>query len=105
MSGDTYASMDSFDIVYAIRNDCTEMLGTHHGVFLISDSKELFDAVTCEKRTPARRFMVYMASKRQSNKTYQIQSIGLLRGDVNPANSLSKLGANDALWRIIESGG
>lgn len=54
MGGDTYAFMVAFDTAYAIRNDLSKMLETHSGLVMLSDSKELFDSVTCGKRTAER---------------------------------------------------
>lgn len=89
---------------YAIRNYLTEMLGMYLGLVMMSGLKKLFDAVICGKRTAERRLRIDIAAGRQIYNAYEIERIGLICGDVNTADDFTKVGGNDALWRIIESG-
>lgn len=104
MGGGVYAFMDAFDIAYVLKKDLDMMFDTKLDIIMFTDSKKLFDAVTCGKRTTERRLSIDVTAARQSYKQFEITSIGLMRGDVNPADGLTKPDGNGALKTIVESG-
>lgn len=104
MGVETSASMDSFILAYVIRNYLSEILGTHLALVIMSDSKQLFNAVTCGKRTAKSSLRINISVAHQSYKAYYIDTIAFIRRYINPADTLTKFGGNYALWRIMESG-
>lgn len=61
----------------------------------------LFDALTKVERTTQKRFSINNAAAREAYKQFEINSIGLIRGDDNPADSLTKVGGKKAPHRIL----
>lgn len=104
MGGETYAFMDAFDLAFVIKTDLEVILGMDLNIVMFTDSRQLYDSVTCGKRTAERRLSIDVTAARQSYRDYEIASIGLVKGEVNPADGLTKPGGNGALRRIIETG-
>lgn len=104
MGGEVHSFMDAFDTAFITRNDLETILGVRIKIVMLTDSKQLFDAVTCGRRTAERRLGIDVAAARQSYRAYEIGSIGFVRGSVNPADGLTKVDSNGALMRIIETG-
>lgn len=101
MAGEICAFMDALDTSFMLRSDMCELLGTDIPFLMITDSKQLFDATTRGKRTTEKHLMIDVAPVRQAYRRYEIYSIGLIRGDDNPADALSKIKCNDALHRTL----
>lgn len=58
--------MNSFDMDCVIRRDLTMFLDMSIYIGMMTDSKQLFDAVTCCKRTTERRLTIDLTTARQS---------------------------------------
>lgn len=71
---------------------------------MFTDSKQLFDALTRRKQTTEKRLMIDIASAREAYKKFEIQAVGLIRGDQNPADGLTKDHDNGALEILLQSG-
>lgn len=68
---------------------------------MYADSKKLLDAMTKGKHTAERRLMVDILATRQSYRRLQIYGVALVRGDLNPADALSKVKGNFALDALL----
>lgn len=66
MGGEVYAFMDAFEMAYVIKVDLERMMGAHQNLMLTTDSKHVFHAVTCGKRTSERRLSLDITVARQS---------------------------------------
>lgn len=64
-------------------------------------SKQLFDAITKGKRTTEKSVTIYVIAAREAYKKFKIQNIGLICGEDNPAEDLSKLGGNGAILNFM----
>lgn len=104
MAGEVYAFMDAFDTAFSIAHDLTTLLGCNVPILMFTDSKQLFDALTKGKRTTEKRLMIDIATAREAYKRFEIFAVGLLRGDTNPADALTKENDNGALDAILSSG-
>lgn len=104
MGGEVCAFVDAFDYAFMMMKDLNTMLGKVIPIFMFTDSKQLFDALTKGKRTTEKRLMIDILSARQSYKRFEISAIGLVTGLSNPADGLSKIGGNGALQKILETG-
>lgn len=104
MGGEVYAFMDAFDMAFVIKKDLERVLDTDLSIIMLTDSKQLFDSVTCGKRTAERRLSIDISAARQSYQNYEIECLGLVRGDANPADGLTKASGNSALRRLMETG-
>lgn len=93
--------MGGFDHAFSIARDLEAMLGKAMLVYLYTDSKQLFDALTKGKQTTERRLMIEIMAARQAYRRFEIAAIGLVRGEDNPADGLSKVNDNGALQRLL----
>lgn len=67
---------------------------------MVTESKQLYDAINREKRTPKKRLLIDIKSGRENYKTFQSSATRLVRGDQNPGNGLAQengIGASDLL--------
>lgn len=71
--------------------------------FAFSDSKQLFDAIVRGKRTAKRTLMIDISGAREAYKKFKIYSVGLVPGDQNPAEGLTKENNNGCLTRLLDS--
>lgn len=71
---------------------------------MFSDSKQVFDSATCGKRASERRLSIDIMAARDIYRNFEIACIGMVRGDINPADCLTKTTGNDSLRRIMETG-
>lgn len=101
MAGEVCAFMDGFDLGFAIAADLEMTLHRKLSMFMYTDSKQLFDAMTEGKHTAERRLMVDILAARQSYRRFEIEGVAVVPGDVSPADALSKAKGNDALDRLM----
>lgn len=104
MGGEVYAFMDAFDMAFVLKKDLEMVLDTKLGIIMLTDSKQLFDSVTCGKRTAERRLSIDVSAARKSYRNYEIECLGLVRGEANPADGLTEAFGNGALSRLMETG-
>lgn len=101
MVGEVAAFMEGFDHVFSISRDHHLMLGSRAEVYMFTDFKQLFDALTKGKETTERRLMIEIMAARQAYRRFEIDGIGLVRGEDNPADGLSKVKDNGALRTLL----
>lgn len=104
MAGEVCAFMDAFDAAYMLRSDMQEILGVEIPLLMFTDSKQLFDAMTKGRRTTEKRLMIDVSAARQAYRRFEISAVGLVRGEDNPADALSKIAGNQALRRVLVDG-
>lgn len=68
---------------------------------MMTDSEQFSDTITRGKRTAERRLAIDIPAARDAYKSFEITSIGLVAGDVNSAEALSKVMVNDAVSRVM----
>lgn len=103
MAAEVCAFMDAFDVGTVMARDLRSLLGKDIPINMFTDSKQLFDALTRGKQTTEKRLMIDIASAREAYKRFEIQAVGLVRGDQNPADGLTKENDNGALDALLES--
>lgn len=57
---------------------------------MFRDSKQLFDIFTCGKRPMEKRLAIDIAAPKKANKRYDVECVGLVEGENNPADGLSE---------------
>lgn len=102
MGGETYAFMEAFDAVYSLKDDLAALLDRKLEIRMMTDSKQLFDAITRGRRTTERRLSIDITAARDAYQRFEIDTICLIAGEHNPADALSKIGGNDSLLKVMD---
>lgn len=104
MGAEVCAFIDAFDKSFMMSADLSELLSTSLRIMIYTDSKQLFDAMTKGRRTTEKRLATEISAARQSYRRFEIHAVGLVRGENNPAEGLSKLNGKKALQKILTMG-
>jgi hypothetical protein len=92
-----------FDAAYVVRHQLKELLRTHVPLHIYTNSQRLFDIMVTEKRTKEVRLLIDVHAARQAYRRREIENIGLIASDCNPADALTKLNGNSALESLIRT--
>jgi hypothetical protein len=68
---------------------------------MLTDAESLFNTLTRERYTVEKRLLVDIAAARQAHRDGDIANIGLIASAHNPADGLTKVGPNMALWKLM----
>lgn len=104
MGGELYAFTDAFDISRTLSIDVSKAIGKPILLRMFTDSKQVFDVITRGKRPTERRLAIDVCAAREAYGNREIDRVGLVRGEDNPADALSKIGSRNGLLDIIEKG-
>lgn len=80
MRAETYVFMDGFDITYSVARDFEVILNKSLFLYLYTDSKRLFDAITRGRRKTGRRLVVDIYGSRHSYEPFAITGMTLTHG-------------------------
>lgn len=89
MAPEVCTFMDASVSTFIVLKDVCMLLVTSVPIYIITDSKQLFDAMTKSQRTTERQLRIDILSARQSYKLFEISEMGLVKGDENPADCVS----------------
>lgn len=103
MAGEVFAFSAAFDHAFVIQHDLRRILKHPIGMKMFTDSKQLFDVITRASHTTEKRLMVEITAARESYNRYEISTVGLVAGDVNPADGLTKPGICKPLNELLET--
>lgn len=104
MVGELYAFSATFDIAFIIKRDLERFLRCKLSLLMFTNSKQMFDVVTCVSNTTRKRLMIYFAATRDTYCNFDISNVGLLAGTVNPADALNKPKLSSPLLNILLTG-
>lgn len=76
------------------------MLGKKVTVRIFTDSKQVLDFITHDKRPTEKRLAMNFTSFREAYHRFEIDRVGLVHGEHNPADVLSKL-KHDCVFEIL----
>ena len=94
MAGKVFAFSAAFDHAYIIRHDLESILGQ-------SIRHKMFDVITKSSHTTEKRLMIEVTAAREAYNRHEISNVGLVPGEVNPADGLTKPGYCKALQDLI----
>lgn len=96
-----YAFIEAFHVSVPIAADLRIMMEKKIPIHLFTDWKEAFDVITHGKRPSKRRLAIDITVLREAYYRYEIDRIGLVRGENNPADGMTKQKLNRMLEKII----
>lgn len=101
--GNTYAFVEAFGSALIAASDLSKLIDFTIPIHMLTDSKRLSDDMTKGELTTEERLMIDIEAARQSYRRFEIRRIGLVLGQNDPADSLTKFKDNDTLSWILAS--
>ena len=99
-----YAFADAFEFDYCAKTDLEKLLDRRVSLFIFTDSKSLFDAISKCLHTQEGRLMIDLQTDRDAYAVYEIGNVGFSHGPNNPADGLTKIGKCHALYHLLRTG-
>lgn len=94
MAGEVCAFMDGFDQSFAMAADLEILLRSRLKVYMYTNSKQMLEAMTKGKHAAERRLVVNILPARHLYKRFGIEGVALIKREVNPADTLSRVKGN-----------
>ena len=86
-----------FDIGAAVKSTIDKALGINLPLVLCTDSKSLYHCLVKLRTTQEKRLMIDVMCLRQAYERREIAEVRWIKGDANPADSMTKLKLSGAL--------
>ena len=103
LGSETMAFADAFDMTFAIKKDMELMMNTPIPIVMLTDSLSLFDVITKSTITTEKRLMIDIKVVKDSYQRNELQTIGFIRSESNPADALTKVKRCTILDQILNS--
>ena len=104
LAAEVCALTDCFYFCFTLSYDISKMLGKKILIYLLTDSKLIFDTVTKLSNVSEKRLMVDISSLRQSYNSGEIESIGHVLTEYNLADPLTKKMKSTVLRELMATG-
>lgn len=101
MGGELWAFTDAFGAVAMIALDIAGAFQMKIPVPMFTDYRQVFGVITRSKRPTERCLAIAMQAAREAYQSADIDGVGLVRGDKNPAEALRKLNHNVLLNKLF----
>jgi hypothetical protein len=103
LGSETMALADAFDKAFAIRHDMQDITRRSIPIVILTDSLSLFDVLTKSSTTSEKRLMIDLAVTREAYKKREIETIGFVRTENNPADAFTKITRCKILEEILHT--
>lgn len=90
MAAEIQALVLGFDYAFVVKDLIEEILGHHISLDALIDSRTVFNVIAKDAQTAERRLQIDVLALRQSYDAGELERIGWIPGDKNPADSLTK---------------
>lgn len=94
---ETVALADAFDVAYSLKHDIQRMMGKRVPITVFPDSLSLFAVITKAKTTLEKRLVIDIECLRKAYKFHDLEKLGFIRSEHNPADVFMKLKSCPAL--------
>lgn len=102
MASETLAFTAAFDSGFVLRHQLQTTLQVSVPLLILTDSKALYDVITSNRNTEEGRLMIDIFAARQAYGRKEIDNIGLVAGEYNLADDLTKLEGNGKLFQAMK---
>lgn len=99
--GELFPFIEAFDNFLPRATDLSRAFGIKDSIHMFTDSKQVLDIITSGKKTSKRRLAIDFKVIRDAFYRFEIDLIGLVRGEHNPVDGLSNTKHNDMLKCIL----
>jgi hypothetical protein len=103
LASELYAMAHGFDISTAIKSTIDRILGKLVPIVLCTDSKSLYDCLVKLGTTAEKRLMIDIMCLRQAYERREIAEVKWIKGNTNPADSMTKGKASGALKQLLDT--
>lgn len=86
-----------FEAALIVNHDLSQIVHRRLSLFLMTDSRGLFDMISRISHSSEKRLMIDIAALRGAYRRKEIDSIAHIQGKSNPSNALIKITHSDAL--------
>ena len=104
MGGEIFALADGFDRAFMIRHDLENIYCKKIPLYVLTDSKQVFDTITKASKTMERRLLIDIAAARQAYNREEISNLGLVASKNMIADDLTKTMRASSLIKVLETG-
>lgn len=103
LASELYAMAHGFDIGASIKSTIERVLGINLPLVLCTDSKSLYDCLVKLGTTQEKRLMIDVMCLRQAYERREITEVKWIKGDTNPADSMTKEKPSNALKKLMDT--
>jgi hypothetical protein len=104
MAAETCAFAEAFDAAFVLKHSLEKPLKRQIRLQMLTDSKQLFDAVSHSTQTKEKRILIDIAASKQSFERHEISDLGLVSGRDMLADCFTKVMEPAQLISALESG-
>ena len=91
LGSEVLAFSDAFDMSYAIKHDLQALINQEKTFVMMTDSLSLFDIITKCTQTAEKMLLIDLNIDKQAYKQREVEMIGFVRTEFNPADCLTKV--------------
>ena len=102
LGSEVLAFSDAFDMSYAIKHDLQALLNQEIPLVMMTDSLSLFDVITKCTQTAEKRLLIDLNIAKQAYKRREVEMIGFLKTEYNPADCLTKVMGSKVMENILK---
>ena len=103
LASELYAMAHGFDIGASLKTTIDKALNINLPLVLCTDSKSLYDCLVKLGTTQEKRLMIDIICLRQAYKRREITEVKWIKGDSNPADSMTKNKPSNALKLLLDT--
>ena len=108
LASELYGMAHGFDMGASVKSTIDRILGTDVNLFqlplvICTDSKSLYECLVKLGTTQEKRLMIDVMCLRQAYERREIAEVKWIKGDTNPADTMTKSKPSNALKNLIET--
>jgi hypothetical protein len=103
LASELYGMAHGFDIGAAIKSTLDQVLGTSVLLVICTDSKSLYECLVKLGTTLEKRLMIDVMCLRQAYERREIVEVYWIKGNTNPADSMTKLKSSGVLKELLDT--
>jgi hypothetical protein len=104
MAAETCAFAEAFDAAFVLKHSLEKLLKRQIRLQMLTDLKQLFDAMSHSTQTKEKRILIDIAASKQSFERHEISDLGLIAGREMLADCFTKVMEPTQLLSALESG-
>jgi hypothetical protein len=97
------ALADAFDMAYSLKHDIETIIKQNVPIVILTDSQSLFDVISKATTTAEKRLMIDLCVVKRAYERAEVDTIGFVRSEYNPADVLTKITRCAILERILST--
>ena len=103
LASELYGMAHGFDMGAAVKSTVDRALEIDLPLVVCTDSKSLYECLVKLGTTQEKRLMIDVMCLRQAYERREIAEVKWIKGESNPADSITKLKPTNALKRLIDT--